>query len=140
MLYLVGRCSQRADTIRQKVQIYLFWNGSIRLFMEAFLDFALFSMLNISQIQWIAGLASVEASNVLSYIIFTLCALVPIILCVFAFCKRKNLSDEQFTETYGAFLDGTNNDDPANAISAIIIAFVFFFRRFVLCLTLVYWP
>jgi len=38
VLYLLARCCPRANRWREKVQYYLFWNGSIRLFMEAYMD------------------------------------------------------------------------------------------------------
>ena len=40
-----GRCPTKA----RKLQNYLFWNGSIRLFITQYLNFALFSMLNLHQ-------------------------------------------------------------------------------------------
>ena len=55
ILYVVGARFSRVKTFRTKICSYLFWNGSIRLFMEGFLDFALFSMLNLSEIQWQEG-------------------------------------------------------------------------------------
>ena len=55
ILYVVGARFSRVKTFSTKIRSYLFWNGSIRLFMEGFLDFALFSMLNLSEIQWQDG-------------------------------------------------------------------------------------
>jgi len=83
-----SRFNARCRRYRGKLESHLFWNGSIRLFMEAYLDFALFSMLNIRSMEWPEGLLAVSASNYLACICFGLCASVPFILVILAIRKR----------------------------------------------------
>ena len=68
-----------------------------------------------------------------------ICILVPIILFTYGLCNRNNLNDEKFSKKVGAFVEGTKNDDPVFAKSALLIAMIYFARRLVLCLTLVFW-
>ena len=108
--------------------------------MEAYLEFALFSLLNISNLYWPEGLDGVTTSNIIAYTLVILCFAIPVLLFAAAYRSRWDLSGEGFSEKYGAFLDGTKTENPRYKISVIIIASVFFARRMVLCLTLVYWP
>ena len=52
--------------------------------MEAYLDFALFSMLNIASVQWPEGLIGVNISNYIAYVLFGLVIAVPLLLCTIA--------------------------------------------------------
>lgn len=44
LLYLISRCIRKVDRARDKVARYLYWNGSIRMMMEGYMDFVLFSL------------------------------------------------------------------------------------------------
>ena len=140
ILYFIGAQSQRVSSLNNKLKNYLFWNGSIRLFMEAYLDFALFSMLNISEIQWPEGQVIVAISNYLSYVLLGLCGFIPTILCIFACAKRQQTNNNAFKDKYGAFLNGTRTDQSRYVNPAITIAMVYFMRRLMLSMTLVFWP
>ena len=107
--------------------------------MEAYVDFALFSMLNIASIEWPEGLHGVTISNYIAYVLFGLVLAVPLLLFAIAICKRKSWQDEGFGTKYGAFLDGTKTDKPGLQVAVLIFAMVFFMRRLLLCLTLVFW-
>ena len=107
--------------------------------MEAYVDFALFSMLNIASIEWPEGLPGVHLSNYIAYVLCGLVFAVPILLLMVAICQRHSLEDEDFGKKYGAFLDGTKTDKPSQLCSVLIFASVFFFRRLLLCMTLVFW-
>ena len=69
-----------ARWVRQRVQYNLFWNGSLRIFMEAYLDIAVMSLLNIHEVVWPEGLEAVRFSNLQSYIILALCVTLPLLL------------------------------------------------------------
>ena len=47
LLYLLAKAVPKAGVLRNKVSSYLYWNGSIRFFMEGYMDFALFSLVNM---------------------------------------------------------------------------------------------
>ena len=108
--------------------------------MEAYLDFALFSMLNIASVQWPEGLIGVNISNYIAYVLFGLVIAVPLLLCTIAIYKRKSWQDDEgFGNKYGAFLSGTRTDKPGHYIPVLIFSMVFFVRRLLLSLTLVFW-
>ena len=79
----VSRCHIKGLKQRKSVQNYLFWSGSIRMFIEAYLDLVLFSLLNITSIYWPDGLEFVLSSNWMSYVIYTLCVIIPLVLLAF---------------------------------------------------------
>ena len=140
LFYVIGKLYARANTVFKKIYEYLFWNGTIRYYMEAYLDLCLFAMLNISEIQWPENQPTVTTSNYIAYIVLTLCCVGPIVLCLIVWCYRKNLNEPTFTNKYSSFLEGTKSENPKFTKSAVLIAMVFFLRRFFLSLTLVFWP
>ena len=52
LLKLLGLCSKRAARLANRLSEVLFWNGTIRLFAEAYIDFCLFLMLNLHEVEW----------------------------------------------------------------------------------------
>ena len=76
-------------------------------------------------------------SNYLSFVIFGLCCGVPLILLIIGFCYRSKWQDDSFGLKYGAFLDGTSPD--ASVTAVLFIASIFYFRRMIMCVTLVFW-
>ena len=89
ILYLITRCCKRLTKARDWMKYYLFWNGSIRLFMEAYLELVLFALLNVSEVDWAyPGLKSIRASNYSSYVILGLCCTLPLLLLGLAYCYR----------------------------------------------------
>ena len=86
---IAERICPRASKVRASVQKLLFWNGSIRLFMEGYLDIALFSMLNIYEEYKIEGLIVIDVSNITAYCMLALCGGVPIVLLIHGFIFRK---------------------------------------------------
>ena len=51
ILYLTEAMIPKLKAHRIKLQNFIFWHGMIRLFMEAYLDFVLFALLNIVEMQ-----------------------------------------------------------------------------------------
>ena len=52
LLQLLGKCSKMASHWGKRLSSLLFWNGTIRLFAEAYIEFCLFSMLNLNEVNW----------------------------------------------------------------------------------------
>ena len=107
--------------------------------MEAYLEFCLFALLNLSTLSWPEGLESVSVSNWLAIILVALTIAIPVGLGILMCHNRKRWSDEDYIAKYGSYLDGMQSDN--EEIRAIILFYVciFFARRMTLCLTLVYW-
>ena len=76
-----------------KLRYYLFSNGTLRIYMLAYLNLTLFSALNISEMKWIKGLPPVNASNVIAILVFTSTIVVPPAILTFFWWKRNDWND-----------------------------------------------
>ena len=132
----ICKCARR---IRNKLEAIVFWNSSIRVFMSGYIDICLFSMINIAEILWIEGLDIVKASNIMSYSMVIICSLVPFVLLGHAFLRRKDFQKPSFMKRVGTWIDGMKMASGEMIIPIICYAMLFFIRRVVLCLTLVFW-
>ena len=90
LMWLISKYWPRVQWLESKVTRYLYWNGLIRFFMEVYLDFVMFSLLNIKTMSEMDDrFLIVKASNYLSIILLTLTMLLPIAMCIFCACKYK---------------------------------------------------
>jgi len=70
--------------LKERVYGILFWSGTMRLFLELYLDIALFSTLNLRHIYWQEEIPAVSLSNVFAIInVIVFIAIIP--LGVFAY-------------------------------------------------------
>mmetsp|Transcript_9178 Transcript_9178/g.12508 ORF Transcript_9178/g.12508 Transcript_9178/m.12508 type:complete len:83 (-) Transcript_9178:945-1193(-) len=80
--------------------------------MEAYLNLALFSLMNISEIDWeLEALPAVRASNILSITIFSLTVIVPIGLLLYYCMNRHRWQDDSFQKRAGTFFEGMRVDE-----------------------------
>ena len=56
-------CFPKLRSSRQQLVYFIFWNGSIRIFLELFLELFLFSLLNLAELESDSGNEGIEASN-----------------------------------------------------------------------------
>ena len=132
------KCCKICKKWKGKVKGYLFWNGTIRIFTEAYVDLCLFSLLNLNLMnRQTIDLYSLSASDHLSFAVIEYLILLPIICAVYIFCRRKKLHKKRYKRQCGEFLDGTKYENKGYWKSALAIALVFFVRRALLCLVLV---
>ena len=68
---------------------YLFWNGSIRLYIELYQDFAINSSLNMYKIERDSPFEDVRLSNTYAFISFTLVCAIPIVVFIPFYCCKK---------------------------------------------------
>ena len=47
LLFILAKIIIKISKVKSKVARYLYWNGSIRFFMEGYFDFLLFAMINV---------------------------------------------------------------------------------------------
>ena len=78
--------------------------------MEAYLEFCLFAFMNLSEMFWPDELHMIRVSNVFAYVLVGLTVLMPIVLLVFMYSKRKKWTDGDFSSSYGSYLDGHSKD------------------------------
>jgi len=107
--------------------------------MEAFADFCLFAFLNLYSMSELTILNAVKFSNLLTLITITYIVIMPLIVTIYICVKRQQLGSKKFKKRCGAFLEGTRFKDKDFFCSALIIALMYFIRRLLLCLTLVFW-
>ena len=66
------------DKARDCISKYLYFNGSIRFIMEGFLDFVLFSLLNVESADWSGDFFVVTFNNWSAILILVIFILLPI--------------------------------------------------------------
>ena len=95
-----------------KAKNFLFWNGTIRMFISNYLNLLLLSLLNLVQINDRSEYKDNDfkvliASNVLSGIFFSHCIVVPIALSIYYYSNNHRIKDKDFNEKVGSFIEGT---------------------------------
>ena len=93
-----------------KLKEYLFFNWTIRLYMETYLNLCLFSLINLKEIRWDVGFPAVKTSNFFSFLIFTQALVVPFVIFSYYIRNRDRWEDEDFQTKFGPFLDGLKHD------------------------------
>ena len=74
----------------------MYWNGTIRIFMEGYIDLTLFAMLNINEIFWNEDIKAVSVCNWISIIILGLSMAMPLIMLIYIACRRSKLHTALF--------------------------------------------
>ena len=67
----------------------MFWNGTIRIYLEAYLDLTMPAMLNSSLMEWPEDSFTVTVSNIIAIILLILGTTLPIFFFFWAICTRK---------------------------------------------------
>ena len=135
-ILLLAKLWSKVSWLENKVCRYLYWNGSIRFFMEGYLDFAMFAMLNIKEMDWEDDFILVKASNIFSIIILSFTLLLPIIMCFFWATKVQQWNKDEFKAKYGSLLDGSNSESRKWYI--MLVPMTYFLRRIALCICCVF--
>ena len=124
--------------MQTKTKYVLFWSGTIRLFIEAYVDLCLAAVLNLRTIKWLEGLNFANSSNFQAFVAILACLFAPIALLVL-FCKNsKNLRSRSFKLSYGSYVEGTRSETGNYYFAALLWPMTFFIRRLLLGLSLVY--
>ncbi len=95
ILNCVAKKCRKMGPVSKKVSGYLFWNGSIRFLMEGYLDFCLFAMINLKELEW-KPLLAVTISNYLAIFITVLVCLYPVVALIWYALKVDSWTDEEF--------------------------------------------
>ena len=142
----------KIQTFRQKYTIkYLYWNGLVRFFMEIYLFLAMFSFINLANMDWDTSLPAVNFSNFCAIVGTILVIVGPIILIVFTMRKFKDLSNEEFQKRHGVMVEGLElnyrerSDVPSEEVNrlqriVVLVGGFHFVRRFLLCISVVCAP
>ena len=138
MIYALSKYLKKVQWFESKIARYLYWNGSIRFFMEAYLDFVMFSLLNIKTMSELDDrFVIVKASNILSIILLTVSMILPIAMCIIWALKYKQWDQDEFAERYGSLLE--NTDYRQRKWYVLFVPMTYFLRRLGLGLVCIFW-
>ena len=71
--------------VHKRLGTLLIWNGLIRVFMELYLELALLSLHNVTNLEWPSNSPLYLASNILAIFFLGLVCVIPIVLVVIYF-------------------------------------------------------
>ena len=117
---------------------YFFWNGSIRLFMETFLEIMITALVNIRTVDWNTSFPGVKYSTALTLISLILIGLlVPCLILLY--CRNFSiLKEERFKNSYGAGLAEVSLIKKVAPKSILAFPVTFFGRRIIFAWSAVY--
>ena len=75
---------------------YLYFNGTIRFYMEVFFEFCLLSSINLHAVDWETPFASVESSNLLSIVLLTLIFVMPLFYITVSCLRPEQWLEDKF--------------------------------------------
>jgi len=131
--------AKKPKKCRSKLSRYLFWNGSIRLLMESYTEFALFVLLDLKYMEWPTDQPGVTLNNYVTILFSAIVLLGPLVLIVYG-CKNMNrLADKKMQRRLGTFTEGTAIEKKDYAFVAVLVPTSYFVRRLLLVATLVFW-
>lgn len=107
LLLFVAKAIPKTSCLNDKVKRYLYWNGSIRFFMEGYLDFALMALINVKHLDWESDFLAVQLCNYFSIFVTVLTCTLPVVMCFLYLKSMQKWEEDEYQEKYGAFLDGT---------------------------------
>ena len=81
LLKYLGRKWHKIASFREKTTSkWLYWNFLIRFFLEVYLNFVMFSLVNLTKSKWRTGLNAVNFSNIFSLFILLVSVVGPIVI------------------------------------------------------------
>ena len=111
LLFILYILFIKCKRINAKLGKYIFWNGSIRLYIEVYFEISLLSLLNINHIEnneYFTDFESSSYSNILSIIYASTIVSIPVFLMMFIWFKMSKWQDKIFQMKYGSFIAGSN--------------------------------
>ena len=89
----------------KKMDSYLYFNGTIRFYMEVFFDIILVASLNLQTADWETPFIAEKASNYISISFIVLISIWPVGCILVACIKPKKWVDEKFKSRCGTILE-----------------------------------
>lgn len=109
VLYLVlkqlAKLCPKVSIAVDKLGGYLFWNGTLRIFMELYMEVTLLTFLNLKALKWEKSFAAVNVNGVLVIVMTVAILAVPITLIILAACRYKTWSDDSFQKKIGTVIN-----------------------------------
>ena len=139
LVWPASKLCPKVAKITKKLRGFLFWNGTMRFFIESYMDIALFTMLNLKEYEWDYDFSLITASHVLAFVMVVVITLGPVALLVGFACNISKWGNERFVDRYGTFLDGADLERERGKWLVLLIPVTYFLRRLLMCATLVFW-
>ena len=139
LLHLLGKMCPKVKPITNRFFRYMFYSGSMRFFMEGYLDFCLFSLLNVTSLDWSGAFSAVTLCNYMAIFITVLACPFPIFILVWYLLRMHLWDTEEFKEKWGTVLDNLDIGKEDGKWVVIILPVSYFVRRLAFVLVLVFW-
>ena len=123
----------------QNVGNYIYWNGSMRLLIEGYMDIVMTTCLNLKFFEWDGDVAVNVTSHTVAIFFFVAAMVLPVMLIVYFACKINKWNDETFQARNGTLLDGVDLERKEVKWIVLLVPTCFFLRRLLMSLTLVFW-
>ena len=82
LLHIISRCIKLADKVTNKVARYLYFNGTIRLLMESYMDLVMFALINIKDLDWSGDFFFVTLNNWISISLLGILIVFPFLIVI----------------------------------------------------------
>ena len=129
----------KIQKVTNKLRDFLFWGGTMRFFIESYMQICICTMLNLKEYEWEGSITLIALSDVLAIIAFVVVTVLPIALLIFFACNISRWDEERFAERHGAFLEGADLDREHTQWIVLLIPLTYFLRRLLMSATLVFW-
>ena len=139
MILLARCCCPKMQKHVDSLGSYLYWTGSMRLFVEGYMDIALFTFMNLKHVEWDSEVAVNVASTLAASFLLVIIVVLPVAVLIYVACKRQAWNDEAFRERNEAILDGIDLERNETQWVGLLIPMAYFLRRLLMSLTLVFW-
>ena len=128
-IYPFRNCHRHTQKVHLKLKEYLYWDGTIRLFMVLFFDITLFAILNLHTVDWQSEFASIKASNAVAVISMIIACGTLVLFTVSYFRLPKVNRTEKFAEKFEPLLSGTDRIDVRAKWYLILVPTLHFVNR-----------
>ena len=110
LLHACGKKFRKIKPHTDRAHNYMFFGGSIRFFMEGYLDFCLFSLMNIKALDWSGTFIAVTICNYVAIIFTTFACLFPVFVVVYFICRMHLWQSEDFKRKWGELLEDLDHN------------------------------
>lgn len=136
VFYILGKKWQVCAKVSAKLNAALFWNGLLRLFMEAYLEFSLAVILNLWYIEFDHENGAVLYQSICTLLYAIILFGLPVFVVKFYKRNLDKLDETEFKEKYGSVYEGlrlNERDEDENEIreNSLFYPAFFLMRRLI---------
>lgn len=140
ILWLVEFKVKKMAAVRRFLSGLLYWGPLSRFFMESYMELSLLAFVNFETLFWHSKLHALNFSNVLCLVFLATSFLLPIFMVAYVAYKVKHWEDDEFKKRNGTLLEGLSTKWSSRRRSVLFLPIMYFTRRMIFVLTVVYFP